>query len=54
MWCLVSQPNSVILEVQVDPKAKGEECLEKVCRFVLFLLNNVICFLCGHLLGSCR
>jgi len=25
----------VILEVEVDPKAKGEECLEKVCRFLL-------------------
>lgn len=32
MWCLVSQPNSVILEVEVDPKAKGQECLEKVCQ----------------------
>jgi len=31
MWCLVSQANSVILEVQVDPKAIGQECLEKVC-----------------------
>ncbi|XP_048505422.1 E3 ubiquitin-protein ligase MYLIP isoform X2 [Athalia rosae] len=31
MWCLVCQPNSVILEVQVDPKAIGQECLEKVC-----------------------
>ncbi|EFN78430.1 hypothetical protein EAI_13699 [Harpegnathos saltator] len=29
MWCLVSQANSVILEVQVDPKAIGQECLEK-------------------------
>lgn len=32
MWCLVSQPNAVIIEVEVDPKAKGQECLEKVCR----------------------
>lgn len=32
MWCLVSQPNSVILEVEVDPKARGQECLEKVCH----------------------
>ncbi|XP_063226702.1 E3 ubiquitin-protein ligase MYLIP isoform X2 [Bacillus rossius redtenbacheri] len=32
MWCLVSQPNSVILEVEVDPRAKGQECLEKVCQ----------------------
>lgn len=32
MWCLVSQPNCVIIEVEVDPKAKGQECLEKVCH----------------------
>ncbi|RZF33292.1 hypothetical protein LSTR_LSTR007637 [Laodelphax striatellus] len=31
MWCLVSQPNSVIMEVEVTQKAKGQECLEKVC-----------------------
>ncbi|XP_049880002.1 E3 ubiquitin-protein ligase MYLIP [Pectinophora gossypiella] len=31
MW-LVSQPNSVILEVKVDPNAIGQECLEKVCE----------------------
>lgn len=30
MWCLVKLPNSVILEVRVDPKAIGQECLEKV------------------------
>lgn len=30
MWCLISQPNCVIIEVKVDPKAKGQECLEKV------------------------
>ncbi|KAG8224621.1 hypothetical protein J437_LFUL005789 [Ladona fulva] len=34
MWCIVSQPNSVILEVEVDPKSKGQECLEKVCQFL--------------------
>ncbi|XP_059485816.1 E3 ubiquitin-protein ligase MYLIP [Neocloeon triangulifer] len=32
MWCLVSQPNNVILEVEVDSKAKGQQCLEKVCQ----------------------
>ncbi|CAH0381699.1 unnamed protein product [Bemisia tabaci] len=31
MWCLVSQPNAIIIEVEVDSKAKGQECLEKVC-----------------------
>jgi hypothetical protein len=30
MWCLVSQPNGVVLEVEVDHKAKGQQCLEKV------------------------
>ncbi|XP_065332261.1 E3 ubiquitin-protein ligase MYLIP [Cloeon dipterum] len=32
MWCLVSQPNNVVLEVEVDAKAKGQQCLEKVCQ----------------------
>ncbi|XP_023934298.1 E3 ubiquitin-protein ligase MYLIP [Bicyclus anynana] len=31
MW-LVSQPNSVILEVKVDPNSIGQQCLEKVCE----------------------
>lgn len=31
MWCLVSQPNNVVLEVEVDSKADGQECLDKVC-----------------------
>lgn len=30
MWCLISQANSVVFEVRVDPKAIGQECLEKV------------------------
>lgn len=30
LWCLVSQPNSVVLEVEVDQRANGQECLEKV------------------------
>ncbi|VVC25359.1 Zinc finger, RING-type,PH domain-like,FERM/acyl-CoA-binding protein, 3-helical bundle,Ubiquitin-related [Cinara cedri] len=32
MWCLVSQPNAVVIEVKLDHKAKGLECLEKVCE----------------------
>ncbi|KAF0755490.1 PREDICTED: E3 ubiquitin-protein ligase MYLIP-like [Diuraphis noxia] len=32
MWCLVSQPNAVVIEVRLDHKAKGLECLEKVCE----------------------
>ncbi|XP_072947958.1 E3 ubiquitin-protein ligase MYLIP [Epargyreus clarus] len=31
MW-LISQPNSVILEVKADPNACGQQCLEKVCE----------------------
>ncbi|XP_026494462.1 E3 ubiquitin-protein ligase MYLIP [Vanessa tameamea] len=31
MW-LVSQPNSVILEVKVEPNSIGQQCLEKVCE----------------------
>ncbi|KAF3421520.1 hypothetical protein E2986_13079 [Frieseomelitta varia] len=51
MWCLVSQANSVILEVQVDPKAIGQECLEKVVRkvsFVLFMNNGCAIFYVLH------
>ncbi|XP_022341160.2 E3 ubiquitin-protein ligase MYLIP-like [Crassostrea virginica] len=32
LWCLVSQPNSVVLEVEVDQRANGQECLEKICE----------------------
>lgn len=32
MWCLISQSNSVVLEVEVDQRANGQECLEKVCE----------------------
>ncbi|XP_050296540.1 E3 ubiquitin-protein ligase MYLIP [Anthonomus grandis grandis] len=31
MWCLISQANSVVFEVRVDPKSIGQECLEKIC-----------------------
>ncbi|XP_023012570.2 E3 ubiquitin-protein ligase defense repressor 1 [Leptinotarsa decemlineata] len=34
MWCLISQPNSVVFEVRVDPKSIGQECLEKVCEYL--------------------
>lgn len=34
MLCLVRQPNAVILEVEVDPKAKGKQCLDKVCEML--------------------
>lgn len=38
MWCLVSQPNNVVLEVEVDSKADGQECLDKVSDFYFGLL----------------
>ncbi|KAJ8925294.1 hypothetical protein NQ315_009123 [Exocentrus adspersus] len=34
MWCLISQPNSIVFEVRVDPKSIGQECLEKVCEYL--------------------
>lgn len=30
MWCLVQLPNNTTLGVQCEPKAIGQECLEKV------------------------
>jgi hypothetical protein len=36
MWCLVSQPNAVVIEVRLDHKAKGLECLEKVNNTTFF------------------
>ncbi|KAI0217611.1 E3 ubiquitin-protein ligase MYLIP [Lamellibrachia satsuma] len=32
MLCFVTQPNLVVLEVQLDSKSNGQECLEKVCQ----------------------
>nr|XP_042909417.1 E3 ubiquitin-protein ligase MYLIP [Parasteatoda tepidariorum] len=32
MLCLVRQADSVILEVEIDSKAKGKQCLDKVCE----------------------
>lgn len=46
MWCLVSQANSVILEVQVDPRAIGRECLEKVNN--TFVNTTSIIFIYAH------
>ncbi|KFM72315.1 E3 ubiquitin-protein ligase MYLIP-A, partial [Stegodyphus mimosarum] len=34
MLCLVSQADSVIIEVEVDTKAKGKQCLDKVCQML--------------------
>ncbi|RWS10342.1 E3 ubiquitin-protein ligase MYLIP-A-like protein [Dinothrombium tinctorium] len=34
MLCLVKNPNSVVIEVDVDCKAKGQQCLDKVCQML--------------------
>ncbi|KAH8321515.1 hypothetical protein KR074_007244 [Drosophila pseudoananassae] len=38
MWCIVNLPNGTQQAVKWDPKANGQECLEKVCRAL-----NIIC-----------
>lgn len=37
MLCHVTRPDSVVMEVEVDAKANGEDCLNKVkmCRCAL-------------------
>lgn len=45
MWCLISQSNSMVFEVRVDPKSIGQECLEKVrifCKFYLKLAGDIL------------
>ncbi|BFG05525.1 E3 ubiquitin-protein ligase MYLIP [Drosophila madeirensis] len=37
-WCIVNLPNGTQQAVKWDPKANGQECLEKVC-----LALNIIC-----------
>ncbi|KAG7256137.1 hypothetical protein CRUP_037911 [Coryphaenoides rupestris] len=32
MLCHITRPDSVVMEVEVDAKAHGEDCLNKVCR----------------------
>lgn len=32
MECFVSQPNSVVLNIEANLKGKGQECMEQVCR----------------------
>ncbi|CAB1421531.1 unnamed protein product [Pleuronectes platessa] len=34
MLCHVTRPDSVVMEVEVDGKANGEDCLNKVCRML--------------------
>lgn len=39
MLCLVSQADSIIIEVQVDSKAKGKQCLDKVSSALTMISN---------------
>ncbi|XP_046887465.1 E3 ubiquitin-protein ligase MYLIP-like [Hypomesus transpacificus] len=32
MLCYVTRPDSVVMELEVDAKANGDDCLQKVCR----------------------
>ncbi|OCT58016.1 hypothetical protein XELAEV_18002761mg [Xenopus laevis] len=32
MLCYVTRPDAVVMEVEVDPKANGEDCLNQVCK----------------------
>lgn len=47
MLCHVTRPDSVVMEVEVDAKANGEDCLNKVglwwitvCYYDTFLKKN--------------
>ncbi|KAE9540938.1 hypothetical protein AGLY_004183 [Aphis glycines] len=50
MWCLVSQPNAVVIEVRLDHKAKGLECLEKLIHAVVTARSAVskLCYLLSY------
>lgn len=43
MLCLVRQADSVIIEVEVDAKAKGKQCLDKVSYIVyVFVYSDAL------------
>ena len=50
MWCHVSQPNNVVLEVSVDQKANGQECLEKV-NFPFIVQMYYIIYYFAHIIN---
>ena len=52
MLCLVRQANAVILEVEVDYKAKGQECLDKVSQTSLIHLIGFVNLILIHLLST--
>lgn len=37
MLCHVTRPDSVVMEVEVDAKANGEDCLNKVGIFIIII-----------------
>lgn len=45
MLCLVSQADSIIIEVQVDSKAKGKQCLDKVSSALTKISNAAFALL---------
>lgn len=40
MLCHVTRPDSVVMEVEVDAKANGEDCLNKVGCVIVFALTQ--------------
>lgn len=38
MLCHVTRPDSVVMEVEVDAKANGEDCLNKVDIFIFIFI----------------
>lgn len=52
MLCHVTRPDSVVMEVEVDAKANGEDCLNKVGRINMFIYCDTtekhgVIFECG-------
>lgn len=41
MLCYVTRPDSVVMEVEVDAKANGEDCLNKVRLSLLSIRRHV-------------
>lgn len=37
MLCHVTRPDSVVMEVEVDAKANGEDCLNKVSTIIIII-----------------
>lgn len=53
MLCHVTRPDSVVMEVEVDAKANGEDCLNKVgCGGIHITLCYCDSFFNGHCRGQ--